>query len=580
MNTQNHLIPVKNLSNTQSGWLRFGLLSRVSENQEQYVLKGDLTRLDSLSKTAAKLNYRNPYPTSLFPTEDEISLGKGTILVHCASTDGLEDIDDIFYQMLPLWIEEADEKQTYDSATSWGHVLLKNIQVFSNNTYLLKRIQNALSSTSQLLDSRAVQFARSASYMGSKANLAPYFVEILKDFFSSEIIVLDLMCGSGAAAGVFSNFWRTIASDAQIFSRMLAVVQGGGMNSEKAKNISDKVLSRAREIYGELPDFLHQSIDIENDFLSSELSTTVLKDFYDWILNYPRINNPHCKDQIFADLISDAKNGTAKCPILFSAYYANLFFGVRQSAEIDCLRAAIGELDDEQEKHWALGALICSVSSRAFAYGGHFAQPKLDFNNEEKVAKLVPEILVNWGQSVSHEFFIRLNNLGTESENVLFPIRQLEGPWQNALSKVSELVTTENLCVYLDPPYTRDEYSRYYHVLETLTRYDYPNVQDKPSIPKRGEAGRFASKFSTRNADQVERLILEIIEQCLEKNWSCMWSYSSSATASIIKIIHQISYQNVDIRVFSMDYTYKAQGKSGKKNVKEHVVLIRKEKIK
>ena len=30
--------------------------------------------------------------------------------------------------------------------------------------------------------------------------------------------------------------------------------------------------------------------------------------------------------------------------------------------------------------------------------------------------------------------------------------------------------------VYADPPYTKDQYSRYYHVYETLYRYDFPGA--------------------------------------------------------------------------------------------------------
>ena len=32
---------------------------------------------------------------------------------------------------------------------------------------------------------------------------------------------------------------------------------------------------------------------------------------------------------------------------------------------------------------------------------------------------------------------------------------------------------------YLDPPYTTDHYSRFYHVLETLVKYDYPSLERK-----------------------------------------------------------------------------------------------------
>lgn len=577
MNSNNLLVAVDELSKSQIMYLRFGLLSKISDNQRQYVLKNDLSRLDDLYNMAKSLNYRNPHPTSLFPNENEISLGKSTVLICCDSNNFTKDTDDILYQMLPIWIQEADENYCDGSTNNWGQVLIKEIEVFSNNHYLLQTIRNALTSINQLINSRSAQFARSASYMGSKANLAPYFTEIIKSFFQKNVTVFDLMCGSGAASGVFSRFWKTVASDAQIFSRMLAVVQGGGMDVNNAKNISDRVLSRAREIFHTLPNFLHISIDTENNFLSSELSEEVLNNFSDWVKNYPRINNPHIvADERFIDLIQGAKNGTSNSPVLFSAYYANLFFGVRQCAEIDCLRAAIDEITNEHQKHWALGALICAISSRAYSYGGHFAQPKLDCSDKDKIRKLAPEMLVYWGQSVSHEFFVRLNNLGTESENIKFQAQIVEGPWQEAITKTANMIDNHNVCVYLDPPYTRDEYSRYYHVLETLARYDYPDIQDKPSIPKRGEAGRFASKFSTRNTEQVEELIVEIIETCLDKNWSCIWSYSSSATASIKKIIHAFSSQEIELNIFSTDYSYKAQGKSGKKDVKEHVILIRK----
>ena len=33
--------------------------------------------------------------------------------------------------------------------------------------------------------------------------------------------------------------------------------------------------------------------------------------------------------------------------------------------------------------------------------------------------------------------------------------------------------------VYADPPYTRDHYSRYYHLLDTLLLYDYPDPVGK-----------------------------------------------------------------------------------------------------
>jgi adenine-specific DNA-methyltransferase len=42
--------------------------------------------------------------------------------------------------------------------------------------------------------------------------------------------------------------------------------------------------------------------------------------------------------------------------------------------------------------------------------------------------------------------------------------------------------------VYADPPYTRDHYSRYYHVLETMARRDNPEIE----LMSKGRRGRIS----------------------------------------------------------------------------------------
>ena len=46
--------------------------------------------------------------------------------------------------------------------------------------------------------------------------------------------------------------------------------------------------------------------------------------------------------------------------------------------------------------------------------------------------------------------------------------------------------------IYADPPYSRAQYSRYYHILETLVLYDYPSISAKA----RYREGRFNTAFS------------------------------------------------------------------------------------
>ena len=68
--------------------------------------------------------------------------------------------------------------------------------------------------------------------------------------------------------------------------------------------------------------------------------------------------------------------------------------------------------------------------------------------------------------------------------------------------------------VYFDPPYTADNYSRFYHVLEVIARYDYPRLQRDPhGKVVRGRypilQSRFQSGFcrKTRVEDEFRRVI-------------------------------------------------------------------------
>lgn len=73
-------------------------------------------------------------------------------------------------------------------------------------------------------------------------------------------------------------------------------------------------------------------------------------------------------------------------------------------------------------------------------------------------------------------------------------------PEWRALNKVHvgdalDLLNSKKLskigAVYADPPYTKDQYSRYYHVYETMYQYDYPSAEGMG----RARSDRFASPF-------------------------------------------------------------------------------------
>lgn len=554
-----------------NAWISRGLISKLTTSSGDFLSTSQYNRLLSLTQDV-ELDNATPLRHSLFPGASDVQLGSQTLI--SAGLSGFLDeraYENLLAQLLPIWTEQSFQSA---SLLNPSHIAFGSLELTTRSEGLAERVGLAQRRTDALLRSRATQFSRSAHYMGSKASLAPFLAEILHTYIDPDATVVDLMCGSGAAAGTFSHYWKTLASDAQAFSRHLAIVQGGGMTGQEATHLADHVLSHAREHFYSLPDALNDEIAKELEFLSAELSSDTTDRLCRWIADYSRVGNLFESSRLDAQVVERRSNPRTRPYLLFSSYYANLFFGVRQSAEIDSLRFAIDQIADLRLKKWAMGALICAVSSCSYTYGGHFAQPRLDGSNADRMKEQARELLVSRGLSVSHEFYVRLTSLGIESESVKFPVETIDGPWENALRQASTM-RLGSACVYLDPPYTRDEYSRYYHVLETLVRYDYPLVSGKPSIPKRGDSGRFASAFSTRSVALVERNVAAAISACLDLGWSCLWSYSSSGMASINSVLSQVGSRAEEIEIFSMDHTYKAQGKHRAKDVKEYVIFIR-----
>lgn len=68
--------------------------------------------------------------------------------------------------------------------------------------------------------------------------------------------------------------------------------------------------------------------------------------------------------------------------------------------------------------------------------------------------------------------------------------------------------TKGELVVYADPPYSRAQYSRYYHLLETLILYDYPEISGKG----RYRSDRFHTDFSrtSRVANEMGRFLRSV----------------------------------------------------------------------
>ncbi len=448
----------------------------------------------------------------------------------------------------------------------------------TSSAAVVHEVRQQLARAAAVETSHAGQFAHSAYYMGSKRALSAFIVEAIGSTFSDDGIVVDLMCGSGAASGAFSRLWRTIASDAQEFCRVLATVQGGGYRRTDAEAILDNVLQLARQHARTLQRPLADALTVEEAIFHGDLDRDTLlryRGFLDRWPTYPGGRPTSGWDPV-VEVQRRQRDARSRPYCLFTAYYANVYFGLRQAVEIDGLRYAIDQLDDTQDRIWAMGALIASVSALGTTFGGHFAQPPIrrpDNLNMRNLGRLIE----GRAASITHEFCARYLSLASESEGATYPVETVSGPWEVALDAIQEIVCSrQEVTVYVDAPYTREEYSRYYHLLETLVKYQYPDSVGIGRVPSKQRGGRFRSEFFTRSSDRLVDALCSVIVSILRRGWTCAWSYCDGGGAGIPRVIEEVSRRSpCDVRSYAAPYQHKALGARSAKAVTEYLVVVR-----
>lgn len=431
---------------------------------------------------------------------------------------------------------------------------------------------------SQVLDaSNASQFANSAYYMGSKRALRGFVVEAISSVLPKHGAIVDLMCGSGAASGAFNKFWRTIASDAQEFCTLLALVQGGGFSANRADGLLKSLIPLIRAHVIDLRSKIAEFLDEEDRIFHGDLGPQLLERYRAFTESFPTLKDSGTGRSDWnpqQEVLYRKHHSKAKPYCLFTTYFANVYFGLRQCVEIDSVRFAIDQIELADERRWAIGALIATLSALGTTYAGHFAQPRFKRSEDLGLDKL-SGVLEQRSCSVIHEFSVRLRNLAEESEKAPHPIELIPGPWPRALSTLDQMLENEQVVVYLDAPYKREEYSRYYHVLETLVHYSYPACMGSGRMPDKGTAERPRSEFFTRASQRIDEAFIKVISDILTRGWTCAWSYSDSGDASILSVVEHVSRKvPCHVNSFVTPYEHKPQGGQKPKKVKEYLIIL------
>lgn len=178
----------------------------------------------------------------------------------------------------------------------------------------------------------------------------------------------------------------------------------------------------------------------------------------------------------------------------FVRAYGGHYFSIEQSWQISELRSTLPKRNPHSRV--CLAALI-SAASRCSASPGHTAQPF------QPTAKALPHIESIWSRDLLSEVESALRAISERHAT-----RRGKAIVDDANTFAKTLKGNE--IVFVDPPYSAAQYSRFYHVLEAVAIGGYSEVSGAGRSPSLGERRR--SEFSTvSGAESAFYNLLEIL---------------------------------------------------------------------
>lgn len=377
-------------------------------------------------------------------------------------------------------------------------------------------------------------------YMGSKSSLLSFLVDSINEVYEGEN-VCDLFAGTTVLSGALGHCVSMHSNDIQVYSSVLANTYLGNYNWDQHGDLVEKVMQHAqshvdhvRKLYPDLYFDYSENLEL-NEFNAIEQQQ---------------------QDLIYSEF-EDVKHH------LFIKNYSGTYWSFEQCLWIDALRVAAEEYSNSNIYYPILSSLMFAMAYNAQSTG-HYAQYR-DANN---VASM-KDITVYRNKEIVPYFKRKLKELieWSGENNLNHTITSLD--YRDCLD-----IIPEGTLVYADPPYAFVHYSRFYHALETLVKYDYPKVLHKGRYRNDRHQSPFCKRTEVVSAFEV------MFQKIKEKKSKLVLSYSNTGMISLEKILELA--QNVfgeEYNVYSkaVDYTHSTMGRSNDKSreVKEYLVIAK-----
>ena len=303
-------------------------------------------------------------------------------------------------------------------------------------------------------------------YMGSKRELLDFIISSINDLDIESNWFCDLFSGTSVVGCSLKDEYNVQINDIQIYTSIFANTYLPNINklinSTELEKIKDRVLFYVDEFYRKYPDLIFD---------------------YNSIDNYEKLTKLEIQQQNL--IYSNFEIGFH----LFVKYYSGTYWSYTQCVWIDSIRAVAEEYKGKSDYYIILSSLIYAMSYTSQSTG-HFAQFR-DVTESNMHDIMLYRIRDIWTY-FEKKFLEILNMVYVEATN-RYTITTLD--YLDCLRLIER-----NTIVYADPPYSSVHYSRFYHAIETLIRYDYPNVKYKGRYREDRHQSPFGKKTEVKNA--------------------------------------------------------------------------------
>jgi adenine-specific DNA-methyltransferase len=380
--------------------------------------------------------------------------------------------------------------------------------------------------------------------MGSKSKIMDFVIEGINETYQGGA-VCDLFSGSASLAGALGQQCVVHSNDIQSYSTILANTYNTAYIETNTPS-AEELVTEATEIYKKNRKSLGLNLTYDGHLTLDEFNT--LEEVQKRLIDRRFQRDWH----------------------LFVKYYSGTWWSYDQCLWIDAYRQVC-----ETFKGSPSYSVIMSSLMFAMAYAsqgtGHYAQYR-----DAKTESSLSDILTYRRRSIT-SYFVR-------KYNEILDYLPTNKPTYNHIVSNSDyrdcLDTFQGGLVYADPPYCFVHYSRFYHALETLVLYDYPELQvQKGKIVKgRYRENRHQSPFCIKT--QVEAAFTVMFEGVAKSDSNLVLSYSNTGMISLetLKRLALESFASRNIEILTTDHKHMTLGrkKDRHRDVKECLVLVKK----